>query len=191
MCVREDRCGGSKVFNLGEARHEFRPSDATLLIDQLNGRPLAIVSHTIAHQHVEFAIIILDGKDHGHGLTDFDQSTHFASPRAFTHLNLHPASDIITGEISSNNIQHIDREWPESDGFLVLIVPCAAQFTRLIPNLLNLRVELNDDCVLKESSRSSLKAKNKKIKKLFLNGKIALIERLNMSRRRRQKHARH
>jgi hypothetical protein len=87
-------------------------------------------------------------------------------------LNLHPASDIITSKISSNNVQHIDREWSESNRLFVLIVPRTAQFARLIPNLLNLRVELNDYCVLKECSWSSLKPKViKQLKVIFKNTK--------------------
>ena len=41
---------------------------------------------------------------------------------------------------------------PEGYGFLVLIVPSAAEFSGLVPNLLYLGVVLDHDCVLEEST---------------------------------------
>lgn len=41
--------------------HDLRPDDATVLIDQLNRRPLTVVRDAVPHQHVELVLIILDG----------------------------------------------------------------------------------------------------------------------------------
>ena len=71
---------------------------------------------------------------------------------------MHPAADVISGKVGTDHIEHVDGERPEGDRLFVLIVPGAAQFPRLIPNLLHLRVELDDDGVLEESTRSSLRA---------------------------------
>jgi hypothetical protein len=114
------------------------------------------MSHTVADEHVEFAVVILDGQHHGHRLTDFDQTRDFGSPRSLSDLDLHPAADVVAGEISANDIQHVDGERTERDGFLVLIVPSATQFAGLIPNFLHLWIELNDDGVLEECSRTGL-----------------------------------
>ena len=186
MCVGEDRSGGSKVFDLGEARHEFGSCDAAALVHQLDGCPFAVVGHAVAHQHVEFTVIVFDGQHHGHRLTDLDQTRHLRRPRTFTHLqsnviivskwtvtytcmqpwaeseetdlNLHPASDIITGEISTDDVEHVDGERSEGDGFFVLVVPRASQFPGLVPDLLDLRVELDDDGVLEEGARTGLRS---------------------------------
>jgi len=115
------------------------------------------VSHAVAYEHVEFAVIIFNGEDHGHRLTDLDQARDFGSPGTFTDLDLHPATDVIAGKVGTDDVQHVNGERTESDGLLVLVVPSAAQFAGLIPHFLHLRIELNDDGVLKESSRSSLK----------------------------------
>ena len=156
MSVGQDGGGRAKVLDLGEARHELGSGDATSLVDQLDGRPFAVVGHAVAHEHVEFAVVVLDGQHHGHRLTDFDQSGHFGSPRSFANLDLHPAADVVTGKISAHNVQHVDGERPEGDGLFVLVVPCAAQFAGLIPDLLDLRVKLDDDGVLEEGARTSL-----------------------------------
>lgn len=114
------------------------------------------MSHAIADEHVEFAVVILDGQHHGHRLTDFDQAGHFRSPWSFADLDLHPASDVVAGEISANDVQHVDGERTERDRLLVLVVPSAAQFAGLIPHFLDLRVELDNDCILEECSRAGL-----------------------------------
>lgn len=154
--VREDRCGRTEILDFRESGHEFRPCDAASLVDQLDGSPFAVVGHAVAYEHVEFAVVILDGQDHGHRLADLDQAGHFRSPRALADLDLHPAADVVAGKVSADHVQHVDGERPESDGLLVLVVPRATQFTGLIPNFLHLRVELDNDRVLEECSRTSL-----------------------------------
>ena len=62
MCVREDGCGGAEILDLGESRHELGPCDATSLVDQLDGRPFAVVGHAVADEHVEFAVVVLMAK---------------------------------------------------------------------------------------------------------------------------------
>ena len=84
--VGQDRSGGPKVFDFGETGHEFGSGYATALIDQLNGRPFAVVGHAVADQHVEFTVVVLNGQDHRHRLTDFHDAAHFRSPRTFAHL---------------------------------------------------------------------------------------------------------
>ena len=44
-------------------------------------------------------------------------------------------------------------EWPESDAFLVVVVPGAPQLSGLVENLLDLRVVLNDDRGLHVAAR--------------------------------------
>ena len=156
MGVREDGSGGAKVFDLGESGHEFGSSDAALLVHQLDGRPLAVVGHAVADEHVEFAVVVLDGQHHGHRLADLDQTRHFAGPRSLAHLDLHPAADVVSGEIRPHHVQHVDGERPEGDGLFVLVVPRAAELPGLVPHFLHLRIELDDDGVLEERSRAGL-----------------------------------
>uniref|UniRef100_A0A2M4D382 Putative secreted protein n=1 Tax=Anopheles darlingi TaxID=43151 RepID=A0A2M4D382_ANODA len=146
--VRQYRGGCTEVFDLGEARHQLRARHATTLIDQLDRCPLAIVRHTVAHQHIELAVVVLDREHHRHGLTDLHQTRHLRRPRTLTDLDLHPATDVVTGKVGPYHVQHIDRERPERDRFLVLIVPGAAQLPGLIPHLLHLRIVLQHDDVL-------------------------------------------
>jgi len=72
------------------------------------------------------------------------------------YLYLHPTSDVVTGEVSSDHVQHVDRERPEGNGLLVLVVPRAPKFPGLIPDLLHLWVVLDDDDVLEVSARSGV-----------------------------------
>ncbi len=152
MSVREDGSGRAKVLDLGEPRHELGSGDAASLVNELDGRPFAVVGHAVADEHVEFAVVVLDGQHHRHRLTDLDQSRHFGSPGSLSDLDLHPAADVVSGEIGSDDVQHVDGEGAESDGLLVLIVPSAAQLAGLIPDFLDLWVELDDDGVLEECS---------------------------------------
>ena len=84
--VGEDRSGRAKVFDFGEARHELGPGDAALLVDELDGRALAVVGHAVAHQHVELVVVVLNGQHHRHRLADLDQTRHLAGPRALANL---------------------------------------------------------------------------------------------------------
>ena len=56
---------------------------------------------------------------------------------------------------------------PESDGLLVLIVPRAPKLPGLVPDLLHLRVVLDNDCVLEVGSRARVGAVS--IKAIFCN----------------------
>ena len=166
VCVREDGCGGAEILDFGESRHELGPCDATSLVDQLDGRPFAVVGHAVADEHVEFAVVVLDGQDHGHRLADLDQSGDFGSPRALAHLDLHPAADVVTGKVGPDDVQHVDGERAEGDGLLVLVVPRAAQLAGLIPHFLHLRVELDNDRVLEECPWTGLQKNSPKKLKL-------------------------
>ena len=63
------------------------------------------------------------------------------------YLNLHPASKIVSEEICGDWVKHIDLVWSESYCLFVEIIPCTSKPSCLIPNFLQLRVILNDDCV--------------------------------------------
>lgn len=63
-------------------------------------------------------------------------------------MYLHPTTDVVSGKIGPDHVQHVDRERTESDGLLVLIVPRAPELPGLVPDLLHLRVVLDDDDVL-------------------------------------------
>jgi len=65
-----------------------------------------------------------------------------------SHLYLHPTADVVAGEVGADHVQHVHRERAERDRLLVLVVPRAPQLARLVPNLLHLRVVLDDDDVL-------------------------------------------
>ena len=148
MGVGEDRRGRAKVLDLGEPRHELRPGDATPLIDQLNRGPFTVVRHAISHEHVKLGIVVLYGEHHRHRLADFHQSGDLGRPGALADLYLHPAANVVAGEVGAHHVQHVDGERAERDRLLVQIVPSAPQLSRLIPNFLNLRVILHDDNVL-------------------------------------------
>lgn len=141
MCIRKHRCTSPKVLDLREARHQFRPGHTTALINKLYGRPFTIMRHTIPDQHVKFGIIVLDREYHCHSLSYLDETGYFGCPRSSAHLDLHPATDIVTGEVCADDIQHVHWKWTEGYRFFVLIVPCTAQFPCLIPHFLHLRIE--------------------------------------------------
>lgn len=128
---RHDRCGWSKVLDLLEFAHNLRPHDASVLINQLNWRTLTIVSNAVTDQHIELVLVVLDGQHHSHGLTDFHDTRNFRSPRTLTDLNLHPALEIVTQEVRSHSMEHVDLERTERDGLLVEIVPRTTQLTSL------------------------------------------------------------
>ena len=154
VSVREDGSGSSEILDLGELGHELGSGDASLLVDELNGSALAVMSHAVADEHVELVVVILDGQNHGHRLANLDKAGNLGSPGSLSDLNLHPASDVVSGKVSANDVQHVNGERSEGDGLLVLVVPRAPQLASLIPDLLNLGIVLDDNCVLKEGSRS-------------------------------------
>jgi hypothetical protein len=102
-----------------------------MLINQLNWRPLAIVSNTVPDQHIEFVLVVLDGQHHGHSLSDLYDARNFRSPWTLAYLNLHPALKVVSEEVGRHGVKHINLEWSEGDGFFVEIVPRASQFARL------------------------------------------------------------
>ena len=110
--VAEHAGAGTEVLDLVELGHELGPGDAALLVHQLDGRPLAVMSHAVSDQHVELLLIVLDGEHHGHGLADLDEAGHLASPGTLADLDLHPAANIVSSEVSTDNIQHVNREGP-------------------------------------------------------------------------------
>lgn len=77
----------------------------------------------VADEHVELVLVVLDGEDHGHGLSDLDDPAHFARPRALAHLDLHPALEVITQEVGRHGVEHVHGERPERDRFLIIVVP--------------------------------------------------------------------
>jgi hypothetical protein len=156
--VGQDGSASAEVFDLGEARHELGASDATLLVDQLDGGALAVVRHAVAHQHVELAVVVFDGQHHRHGLADLDEAGDLAGPGTFAHLDLHPAADVVSGEVRPHHVQHVHGEGTERHGFLVLVVPSTTQFPRLVPHFLHLRVVLDHYDVLEVGTRTGLRA---------------------------------
>jgi len=65
---------------------------------------------------------------------------------------LHPALKVVTQEVGSDGVEHIDSERSESDRLFVVIVPGAAQAASLIPHFLHQRIVLDDDGVFNERS---------------------------------------
>ena len=133
-------------------RHNLWPDDTSILINKLNRSTLSIMRHAISHQHIELVLVILDREYHRHCLSDLNNSRHFGSPRSLTNLNLHPTLQIVAKEIGGNCVEHVNLEGTECHGFFVKVVPRATQFSRLIPNFLNVRVVLNDYRVLDVTS---------------------------------------
>ena len=84
--VGQDGSTGTKVLNLRELGHELGSGDTALLVNQLNGSAFSIVSHAVTDQHVKLLIIVLDGQDHGHGLTDLHKARNFRGPWTFADL---------------------------------------------------------------------------------------------------------
>ena len=72
--VGDDIGRRSKVLDLVELGHDLRPDDAAELVDQLDGGPLAVVSHAVADDHVELVFFVLDAQHHRHRLTDLDDA---------------------------------------------------------------------------------------------------------------------
>lgn len=145
---RHDGRGRPEVLDFLELVHDLRPDDATVVVDQLYGRSLAVVRHAVAHQHVELVLLVLDGQNHGHGLPDLHDARNLRRPRSLAHLDLHPTLQVVAEEVGGDRVQHVNLERLERDRFLVEVVPRAPQLASLIPNLLHVRVVLDDDGVL-------------------------------------------
>lgn len=129
-------------------RHNLWPDDATILIDQLNRRSLAVVGDAISHQHVKLILVVLDSQHHRHGLADLHDAGHFAGPRTLADLYLHPTLQVVAEKVGCNGVQHVDLERPEGDRLLVEVVPGTTQLSRLIPHFLHVRIVLYDDRIL-------------------------------------------
>lgn len=153
---RHDGRGRSEVLDLLELVHDLGPDDATVVVDQLYGRPFAVVRHAVAHQHVELVLLVFNGQHHGHGLPDFHYPRHFGRPRSLAHLDLHPALQVVAQEVGSDSVQHVHLERLERDRLLVEIVPRASQLASLVPDLLYVRIVLDDDGVLHVTSAGRL-----------------------------------
>jgi hypothetical protein len=69
-----------------------------------------------------------------------------------THLDLHPALQVVAQEVGSDGVHHVDVERPEGDRLLVVVVPGAPEAAGLVPDLLDERVVLDDDRVLDEGA---------------------------------------
>lgn len=121
--VRDDWSGLAEIADLLETGHDLWPCNATILIDQLDGSAETVVGNAVADQHVELVLVVLDGEYHRHGLTDLDDAAHFAGPRTFAHLDLHPALQIVAQEVGRHGVQHVNSERPECHRLLVVVVP--------------------------------------------------------------------
>jgi hypothetical protein len=86
VSVRDDRGGRSEIANFLEAAHDLGPGDASVLVHQLDGGAESVMSHAVAHQHVELVLVVLDGQHHGHRLADLDDAADFRGPRTFADL---------------------------------------------------------------------------------------------------------
>ena len=78
---------------------------------------------TVADQHVEFVLVVFDGQHHRHGLSNLNNAADFGSPRSLADLDLHPALEVITEEVGSDGVEHVDGERTERDRFLIVVVP--------------------------------------------------------------------
>lgn len=72
--------------------------------------------HAVSNEHVKLLLVVLDSQDHGHGLADLDKSADLAGPRTLAHLDLHPATDVVSGEVGTDNVQHVNGERPARVG---------------------------------------------------------------------------
>jgi hypothetical protein len=45
------------------------------------------MGHAVPDEHVELVVIVLDGENHCHRLTDLDESRNFRGPRSLSNLN--------------------------------------------------------------------------------------------------------
>ena len=108
--VAQDGGAGAEVLDLVELGHQLGSRHAAGLIHQLDGSALAIVSHAVSDQHVELLLIVLDSQDHGHGLPDLDKAGHLTGPGSLPDLDLHPAANVVSGKVRSDNVQHVHGE---------------------------------------------------------------------------------
>lgn len=120
-----------EVFNLLELAHNLWSHDASVLVDELDRRALSIMRHAVSHKHVELVLVVLDGQNHRHRLSDLHNSADFRCPWAFADLDLHPALKIVAEEVRCYGVQHVHLERTERDGLLVEVVPGAAELAGL------------------------------------------------------------
>ncbi len=129
--VRDDVGRRSEVFNFVKFGHDLRTNDAAELVDELDGRPLAVVRDAVPDDHVELVLLVLDAEHHGHRLTDLDDPAHLARPGSFAGLDLHPALEVVPEEVGGDGVQHVHLERSKGHRLLVVVVPGASEFTRL------------------------------------------------------------
>lgn len=123
-----------EVFDLLELAHNLWSHDASVLVDELDRRPFAIMCNAISHQHVELVLIILDGQHHRHCLANLHDSADLTGPRSLADLDLHPTLQVVAEEVRGDGMKHVHLEWPEGDGLLVEVVPGAAKLAGLQTN---------------------------------------------------------
>ena len=59
--ILKDIGGGVKVLDLLEGTHDLLPDHTALLVNQLDGGPLAIMGHTVPHLHKSSCLFIICG----------------------------------------------------------------------------------------------------------------------------------
>jgi len=101
---RYDGCRWAEVFDFLELAHDLGAHYTTVLIHQLNGSPLSVVCHTVAHQHIELAFVVLDGQHHGHRLSYLHNARHFRGPGPLADLDLHPALQVVAQKVGRDRV---------------------------------------------------------------------------------------
>ena len=89
VSVGQNIGGAVEVLHFLEGRHNLLPHHAALLVHQLDGSALAVVSHTVPHHHVELVLVVLHAEHHGHGLTYLDYSADFTGIWSLANLIHH------------------------------------------------------------------------------------------------------
>jgi len=101
---RYDGCRWAEVFDLLELAHDLGAHYTAVLIHQLNGSPLSVVCHAVAHQHIELALVVLDGQHHGHRLSYLHNARHFRGPGSLADLDLHPALQVVAQKVGRDRV---------------------------------------------------------------------------------------
>lgn len=71
-------------------------------------------------------------------------------------MDLHPTLQVVAQEVGRDSVQHVHLERLERDRLLVEIVPRTPQLASLVPDLLHVRIVLDDDGVLHITSAGRL-----------------------------------
>ena len=89
VSVGQNVGGAVEVLHFLEGRHDLLPHHAALLVHQLDGSSLAVVSHAVPHHHVELVLVVLHTQHHGHGLAYLDYSADFTGIWSLANLIHH------------------------------------------------------------------------------------------------------